>query len=45
VVVTETHRNADGTTTTVVLEKETEAAREKAVRHEGRMAALVVERP
>jgi N12 class adenine-specific DNA methylase len=29
VVVTETHRNADGTTTTVVLEKETEAAREK----------------
>jgi N12 class adenine-specific DNA methylase len=28
-VVTETHRNADGTTTTVVLEKETEAAREK----------------
>lgn len=29
VVVTETHRNPDGSTTTVVLERETEAAREK----------------
>ncbi len=29
VVVTETHRNADGSTTTTVLEKETTAAREK----------------